>query len=154
MNQPPPPRTSLRAFLRECLCDRGPAVTVVSVTSMTIGFKLTQVGLSIHEGLLTATGVLALALPLVLAWIEHDPDAPASPRPRSAPVRGEIARMTDAEFDRLADEVQEQLPVARRRRPARQVAPRLRAGRVSSTTRGAIRVSARPAHEPDGRAPA
>ena len=45
---------------------------------LTIGIKLTLIGLSIHEGLLTATGVLALALVLVLSWIEHDPDAPAS----------------------------------------------------------------------------
>ena len=122
MNQNSSTRTSLRAVLGECLCDRGVEVTVVSFAAVHIGLYIVRAGRQVHEDLLTMIGLMLLALPLVLAWIRHDPEEPEGDDrpPPCTGAPGEIRRMTDAQFDRLLDEVEQQMPVSRHRPYRRQ----------------------------------
>lgn len=114
MNGDPPAKASLRQLLHELLCDQAAALTVLSISLAFPGWFMVKAGLRYDEDLLTTIGALALAAPLVFAWILYDPDSPAGACTSAAggSGRGEIARMTDAEFDRLLDEVERQARMA------------------------------------------
>jgi hypothetical protein len=71
------------------------------------GLLLLILGLRLHVDVLMGLGALCIATSIALHWVLHDPAAPKpAPIPARAPQPGDIASMTDAEFDELLDEVE------------------------------------------------
>jgi predicted Zn-dependent protease with MMP-like domain len=93
--------------MRELLCDESAPLAVFSVSMAASGLFILIAGIETHADALVKIGLLALSTPAMIAWIMHDPDAPEI-RPAAADGPGEIARMSDAEFDRLLDDVERQ----------------------------------------------
>lgn len=93
-------------LLRLHLCGREAGVVVACVTFAVCGFAILSAGIELHSNALTTVGALGVAAPCGLGWIVYDADVPA---PLPYPFRqGEIARMSDEQFDRLLDEVDHQ----------------------------------------------
>ncbi len=111
MNEQSASRMARRQVLRECLADHAAPLTVLSIGLAVGGGQLALAGLQVHAGLMTTIGAMCLVSSVLVAWILDDGDPPQRP---TSSEPGEIAAMSDEEFDRLLDEVERQArgPVA------------------------------------------